>query len=127
VKKINVAVLALAMAGAGLGAHASGLGWAFVTDTALIERSANLPVYADAPSEALPKAVKDLGYVSAAVCTFQDDSSISRSATLSQLRARAALKGADAIVNMRLVINSNARSSCWHRGYIASGEAVAFR
>ena len=125
--KINVAVLALAVAGAGLGAKAGGLGWPLITDPALIQRSASLPVYAEAQSEALPKPTKDLGYVSAAVCTFQDDPSISRSATLTQLRARAALKGADAIVDVRLVINSNIRSACWHRGFTASGEAVAWR
>jgi len=127
VKKISVAVVALALVGAGSGVHASGLGWPLITDSALIARSASMPVYPGETAEALPRPLKDLGYVSAAVCTFQDDASISRSAALTQLRAHAALKGADAIVDLKLVINTNIRSSCWHRGFIATGEAVAWR
>jgi len=108
VNKLNAAVLALAIAGAGLGARAGGL-----------------PVYADAGGQAPPKAAKDLGYVSAAVCTFQENDEAGQAAVLSQLRARAALRGADAIVHLRLVVNTNLRSSCWHKGYAAIGEAVS--
>lgn len=126
-KKLNVAVLALAVAGAGLGAQAGDLNRGLVADRALIERAASLPVYAEAGGPAPPKVLKDLGYVSAAVCTFQDNDVVGHAAVLNQLRARAALEGADAIVHVRLVANTNLRSSCWRRGFTASGEAVSFR
>ena len=126
-KKLNVAVLALVVAGGGLGAHAGGQAWGAAADPALTERAASLPVYAEAGPQAPPKALKDLGYVSAAACTFEDDDAVGRAAVLSQLRARAAMKGADAIVHLRLVANTNLRSSCWHKGYTASGEAVSLR
>jgi hypothetical protein len=122
--KLNVAILALAAAGVCLTAHASEAGAAPITDAALTERSANMPVYADASAATPPRVVKDIGFLSAAICSFQGDAPVSPAAALSQLRADAARRGADAITNLRVVINANSRSACWRRGYTASGEAV---
>jgi hypothetical protein len=98
--------------------------WGLISDPAVLARSANMPAYTVEQIGEQPKPAKDLGAVWAAVCTFQDDQKISQAAVLSQLRARAAIKGANAIVNIRFMIYANARSSCWHRGYTATGEAV---
>ena len=98
--------------------------WGLISDPAVLARSANMPAYTAEQIGEQPKPAKDLGAVWAAVCTFQDDQQISQAAVLSQLRARAELKGANAIINIRLMIVTNVRSSCWHRGYTATGEAV---
>lgn len=98
--------------------------WGLISDPAVLARSANMPAYTAERLAEQPKPSKDLGAVWAAVCTFQDDQKISQAAVLDQLRARAQIKGANAIVNIRFMINTNARSSCWHRGYTATGEAV---
>ena len=126
-KKINLAILTLAAAGFCLAAQANEAGRAPIAGAALIERAENMPVYAEASAAAAPKIARDIGFLSAAVCTFQDDAPLSQAAALNQLRADAVRRGADAITNLRVVINTNSRSACWRRGYTASGEAVVLR
>jgi hypothetical protein len=100
--------------------------WGLISDPGVLARSADMPAYTADQQAGQPQPAKDLGAVWAAVCTFQDDQKVNQEAVLSQLRARAEMKGANGIINIRLMINTNARSSCWHRGYTATGEAVVF-
>lgn len=104
-------------------AHAAG--WGLVNDPAILAQSAQMPVYGADASDP-PPVSKVLGPVAASVCTFQDDKAVSQAAAVSQLRARAALKGANGVVNLRYAINNNGRSSCWRRGYTVTGTAVVF-
>jgi len=127
VKTINAAILALAVAGISLSAHANEAGRAPTASAALIDRSAGMPVYAEASAPASPKIARNIGFLSAAVCAFQDGAPVSQADALSQLRADAARRGANAITNLRVVINTNSRSACLGRGYTASGEAVVLR
>jgi hypothetical protein len=104
----------------------AGAGWGLINDPTVLAKSAQMPVYAAGQANDPPPVASVVGPVSASVCTFQDDATVSKAAVVSQLRARAALKGANGIVGLRYAINSNTRSSCWHRGYTATGTAVVF-
>jgi hypothetical protein len=125
-KFFKIAALSTALVGVALAGHAGASPWGLITDPALLARSANLPVYTEAQANQQPQDPKVLGVVSASVCDFQADSAANQAEALSQLRARAALQGANGVTSARYLINSNTRSSCWHRGYTVTGVAVVF-
>ena len=124
---IKVLAAAACVAAGAATAQAGIADWGLVTDPAVLSRSASLTVIL-ANQPAPPAAsFKSLGQVYASYCTFTDDAAAGQAAALAQLKARAALKGADGIVGVRYeLINKNPRSSCWHRGFTASGLAVVF-
>ena len=97
-----------------------------VTDPGVLQRSASIPAYAVAASSAAPPVTAVVGPLWAAECKYRyNDDTIGQLAALAQLRARAALKGANGIVQLKYMKITNPRSPCWH-GFEASGVGVVF-
>jgi invasion protein IalB len=123
---VKVAAMVAAIASLAAAEQAAAAGWGLVNDPQVLEKSAQMPAYTDEQASQQPTDPKVVGQVWASVCTFQNDQAVSQAAALSQLKARAYLKGANGITHLRYVINTNMRSACWHRGYTATGTAVVF-
>ena len=95
-------------------------------DAPLLERSADIPVFTDGEVSAMPNIQTTLGELRADSCKYRySPPSVGRQASLAQLRARAAMKGANGIAHLRYLLITNSRSPCWH-GVEASGVAVVF-
>lgn len=74
----------------------------------------------------MPTIRTTLGEVRADSCEYRyNPPSVGQHAALAQLRARAAMKGANGIAHLRFTLIINNRSPCWH-GFYASGVAVVF-
>jgi len=118
-------VAASVVLGAAASATAGIADWGLVNDPAVLAKAQSLPVYTKAALADTARDPKVLGQVWATVCTFQNDPAVAQAATLDQLKARAVLKGANGLVDVTYqVANNNAHSSCYHRGYTATGYAV---
>jgi uncharacterized protein YbjQ (UPF0145 family) len=119
--------LASVLSAASWAVHAGIADWGLVTNQDVLAKSASMPAYAKANAAAETRDPKVLGRVSASVCSFTDDAAAAQAATLSQLKARAYLMGANGLVDVSYQLaNVSARSTCYHRGYEATGTAVVF-
>ena len=97
-----------------------------VTDPSLLSASSTLPAYTDGEASVMPKIRTTLGKVWADSCRYRyNRPSVGQQASLAQLRARTAMKGANGIAHLRFMLITNNKSPCWH-GFEASGVAVVF-